>query len=85
MIDEEKARSESEKLVQIIDLTLNIDLDTIRDTRSDAEFLAAALDGWIADMMGTAVQSMDALLEYRAKLDVIVKDMGLEMLKGIKL
>jgi hypothetical protein len=85
MIDEEKARSESEKLVQIIDLALNIDLDTIRDTRSDAEFLAAALDGWIADMMGTAVQSMDALLEYRAKLDVIVKDMGLEMLKGTKL
>lgn len=84
MIDEAKMREESEKLVAMIDFALDIDVDALRAMRPDAEFLAAALDGWVADMLTTAVQSMDAFLEYRAKIDVIVKDMGLDMLRGIR-
>jgi Ni,Fe-hydrogenase I large subunit len=84
MIDEEKARTESEKIVQMVDLALEVDVDSLRAMRPDVEFLATALDGWVAEMMQTMLVSMDAFLEYRAKLDVIVKDMGLEMLKGTK-
>lgn len=84
MIDEEKTRAESEKIVQMVDLALDIDVDVLRAARPDAEFLSTILDGWLGDMMRTAVQSMDAFLEYRAKLDAIVSEMGLDALKGIQ-
>jgi hypothetical protein len=88
MIDEAAMREESEKLSQMADIAMSIDIEKIKAIRSDAEFLTTVLDGWVAEMMRTAIASTDAFLEYRAKIDIIVNDMGLDMLlnlgKGVR-
>jgi hypothetical protein len=61
-------------------MAMSIDVEMVRQTRPDVEFLATALDGWVGDMMRAALESMDAFLEYREKLDVIVAESGMEML-----
>jgi hypothetical protein len=83
MIDEAKRQAESEKLVAMVNLAMDIDVEYLKAMRPEVEFLSTVLGGWLGDMFRTAMISTDAFLEYRAKLDVIIEEMGLDMLLNL--
>ncbi len=82
MIDEARVKANSQKVVQVVELAMTIDVAVLREALPDIEFVAASTDGWVGDMARSAIASTEALLEYREKLDAIVSEMGLDILRG---
>ena len=75
-----ETKTENEKLSELVLLALDINVDELKAARPDVAFVATVMEGWVAEMMRTALASLDAFLEYRAQLDAIRTEMGLDML-----